>query len=402
MRVAKFWSAFDTTTVDAGAKGFEGAAFDGRYIYFAPYTGAQSGIIARYDTQATFDAGVSWATFDLTAVDPAAKGFAGAVFDGRYIYLAPRSNVDGLVVRYDTQAAFGVAASWSKHMTTNVNVDSNGFVGATFDGRYIYFVPYRDDTNAFHGVIARYDTKASFDLDTSWSTFNVATVNAAARGFYGAVFDGRYLYLVPWLNDVGVFSGVVARYDTQATFTIADSWTTFDTTTVNVDAKGFGGGAFDGRYLYLVPANNGIVARYDTTAPFAADGGTDGGAVGGWTTYDATMAFDGASGFTGATFDGRYIYFAPFANPGYHGHATRYDTQGAFTTSGSWSTFDTSTIDAKSVGFVGTVFDGRAVYFAPCTNGSYTGEVTRFLSKAPASMPNLYGDAGLKFYGSFF
>ena len=46
----------------------------------------------------------------------------------------------------------------------------------------------------------------------------------------------------------------------------------FDTTTVNSNSTGFTGGVFDGRYIYLVPYNNGSIfgqiTRYDTTRPF--------------------------------------------------------------------------------------------------------------------------------------
>ena len=98
------------------------------------------------------------------------------------------------------------------------------------------------------------------------STFNVATVNSAAKGFTGAGYDGRYLYLVPNYN--GSHHGTVARLDTQATFGDAGSWSTFNVATVNSAAKGFYGAGYDGRYLYLVPFNNGsyhgTVARLDT------------------------------------------------------------------------------------------------------------------------------------------
>jgi hypothetical protein len=100
------WSTFDMTTVKARARGFAGAAFDGRYVYFVP--DASDGLVARYDTQATFTTDGSWSTFDMTTVNMGAKGFRGAAFDGRYVYFVPCLNpsFDGLVARYDTQAAF--------------------------------------------------------------------------------------------------------------------------------------------------------------------------------------------------------------------------------------------------------------------------------------------------------
>jgi hypothetical protein len=96
-------------------------------------------------------------------------------------------------------------------------------------------------------------------------TFDTTSVNANAKGFLGGSFDGRYISLVP-----GAYDGVVARYDTRATFTAAASWTTFGITSVNANATGFYGAAFDGRYLYFVPNGtgaSGVTARSTPSAP---------------------------------------------------------------------------------------------------------------------------------------
>jgi hypothetical protein len=393
MTQAPFWSAFDLTTVQAGAKGFEGAAFDGRYLYFVPYTQGQSAIVTRYDTQASFASGASYTTFDTTTLAAGARGFAGGVFDGRYIYLVPRFGGGDVVARYDTQGAFGNAAAWATFTTTTADPAASGFVGGAFDGRYVYLVPYNNASNAYHGVVTRYDTQAAFTAAGSWSTFDTTTVDAGAKGFYGAVFDGRYLYLVPWIRASGTYHGLVARYDTQAPFATKASWSTFDTATVDAAAAGFSGGAFDGRYLYLVPGHGGVTARYDTTMAFAS--------AAAWSTYDLTKVAAGAYGFTGATFDGRYIYFAPYASSTYDGLVARYDTLAPFAAAGSWATFDTTAVNPAGVGFIGAIFDGRAVYLVPCTSGSYHGVVLRFDAKAPPSMPAIYGSSPVGFWGSF-
>ena len=46
-----------------------------------------------------------WSTFDLTVVSPSAKGFVGAAFDGRYVYLVPANNGSrhGLVTRQNVR-----------------------------------------------------------------------------------------------------------------------------------------------------------------------------------------------------------------------------------------------------------------------------------------------------------
>jgi hypothetical protein len=74
------------------------------------------------------------------------------------------------------------------------------FSGASFDGRYVYFVP-GDGT-----VLLRYDTQADFSLVSAWASVGMWAVGASS-GFRGAAFDGRYLYLVPrdW--------GAIMRFD---------------------------------------------------------------------------------------------------------------------------------------------------------------------------------------------
>ena len=250
------WSVYDTTAVNANSKGFFGAVFDGRYIYFAPNNnGAYFGQVTRYDTTGSFTAAGSWSVYDTTAVNANSKGFQGAVFDGRYIYFVPYNNgaYSGQVTRYDTTGSFTAAGSWSVYDTTAVNANSKAFYGAVFDGRYIYFAP--NYNGAYFGQVTRYDTTGSFTAAGSWSVYDTTAVNANSKGFVGAVFDGRYIYFVPYNN--GAYSGQVTRYDTTGSFTAAGSWSVYDTTAVNANSKGFYGAVFDGRYIYFVPYNNG-------------------------------------------------------------------------------------------------------------------------------------------------
>jgi len=204
-------------TVNPSASGFIGGIFDGRYLYLVPHNnGAHSGIMARYDTQAPFGTGTSWSSLGISTTNTSAIGFQGGTFDGRYVYLAPINNgaFDGLVPRYDTRSGFTSGSSWvTVNVTTTVNSAAKGFFGGAFDGRYVYFVPNFSGT--FDGVIARYDTQLAFQSAGSWNTFDVANVNANATGFIGAVFDGRYLYLVPGTQNDNTPSSTVARFDAK-------------------------------------------------------------------------------------------------------------------------------------------------------------------------------------------
>ena len=89
----------------------------------------------------------------------------------------------------------------------------------------------------------------SFTTTSSYATFDAkAFVNSQSTGFEGAIFDGRYVYLVPNTN------GQITRYDTTAPFTTSSSYATFDTKAfVSSNSTGFTGGVFDGRYVYYAP-----------------------------------------------------------------------------------------------------------------------------------------------------
>ena len=268
--------------------GFEGAVFDGRYVYFVPHTreGGNHGEVLRYDTTDNFQSGNAWSTFDPGAngVGNDPDGYVMGVFDGRYIYFAPYYNGNehhGEVLRYDTTSEFRSAESWSTFDAgaNGVGNDPGGYQGAIFDGRYIYFVPFVSEDKVsqplkFHGEVLRYDTTSEFRSAESWSTFDAGAngVGNDPVGYSAGIFDGRYIYFVPLLNNISTH-GEVLRYDTTSNFESAESWSTFDAGANGVgnDPVGYAGGIFDGRYIYFVPFKDsngqyhGEVLRYDTT-----------------------------------------------------------------------------------------------------------------------------------------
>ncbi len=378
------WSVYDTTAVNNYSRGFYGGVFDGRYIYLNQYyngtSWATTGQITRYDTQASFTTGSSWTVYDInTYVSSSCKGFIGGTFDGRYVYFAPHHNgsaYHGVTCRYDTTLPFTTASSWSTFNIASINGNAVGFTGAAFDGRYVYYTEYYNGS-AYYAAIARYDTTQPFTSSSSWSVMDVtANVSGNCRGFYsGGIFDGKYIYFSPYYN--GAYDGVVCRYDTTLPFTTASSWSVFDSTAVNANSKGFMGGSFDGRYVYFTQYYNGTtyagqITRYDTTQPFTSSSS--------WNVFDTQAYVSSTSrGFYGSIFDGRFIYFIQYYNAStYGGQITRYDTTLPFTTASSWSVFDSTAVNANSKGFIGGAFDGRYVYFVPHYNGAYHGQVTRY------------------------
>ena len=362
-----FWSTFDTTTVSAAAAGFFGGAFDGRYVYFVP---SSHTLAVRYDTQGPFASANSWQIFDTAGINTTNVGYRGGAFDGRYVYFVPFYNGTagtGVVARFDTQATFTSAASWSIFDTSTVATMAEGYDGAVFDGRYMYFVPHMT------GTVARYDTQASFGASSSWMTFDATSLNANAQDFLGAVFDGRYVYLVP---NGGGGQAILARYDTRsAAFTAAGSWAVFDLTNVSTGAS-FLGAAFDGRDVYLAPYPGSVAVYYEPAGGLAAPS---------FTPFNLSGLSASAAGYGGAAFDGRLDRgMAPFLSS----VMARYDTStSAFGAAGSWSSYDLSTDAGAIAGYAGSVFDGRYLYLVP----SGDGKVARFDAKTPAWMPKLPG-----------
>jgi hypothetical protein len=430
---ANTWEFFEPSAVNTFSRNFQGGTFDGRYVYFVPN---QYGTITRYDTLGSFQSNASWSTFDTSTLSIGAQGFNGAVYDGRYVYFVPYHSplgYDGLVVRYDTLGPFDVGGpAWTTFDISTIPVPDSGppltgFGSGTFDGHAVYLAPY---FNGFEHVsrVARYaidggtvaeggteggtatldagdagehdggdagGTEAGaaeagppqFGAAAQWSWFDMSVPNNNAAGYYGAVFDGQYVYLVPYTNNVASNS-IVARYDTTATFTTGSAWSFFDTSTVNIGSLGFIGGAFDGRYVYLVPHSKTIVTRFDTTGDFVHSSS--------WSTFDVSQIVPidaGTAAFAGASFDGRFVYLVPDLAAGQSfGIVTRYDSWSTFESPCAWSAYDISQLNASAVGYFGAVYDGEYLYLVP--KGTV---VARFNTKSSVGMPPLPA-----FNGSFF
>jgi hypothetical protein len=389
------WTTYDVhpaVTVDPDS--YSGGAFDGHYMYFAPI-----GTTAlRLDTTlpSGFNGTTAWDSQTVTAVGEdggasAAQGFSGAVYDGKqYVYFVPDQTAGGAqtsqVVRYDTTASagFNATSSWEA-FDTRVHFGSKaaGFLGAVFDGRYLYFVP---NGSGGSGTVVRYDTTVAFQSVTSWSSVDLTTLSSVgAAAFAGGLYVAPYLYMLP--SD----STSVARYDTSGSsgaFNAASAWAAYDVSQGGTLPSGFAGGAAVGTDIFLVPNFNvqngkyfGTVYEYDTSTIF--------GTMSSWSRFDTTQLPSSPQGFFGAAYDGRWVYFAPqlseaTGTAAFSGELARYDTTATFGLPGSWQSFDIASVNASAVGFSGSVFDGTYVYFIPGTNTTFA----RFLARTtPASPP---------------
>jgi hypothetical protein len=380
IQVTDCWSTFDLASLGTAVAGFEGAAFDGHYLYLVPSPGS---IVVRYDTTADFSTAGAWKTFDVAQALNITPSFAGAVFDGSSVTFVPAKSTT--FVHYQTTSSFTDPTAWSAlDPTVGAGLSMTaGYAGGTFDGRYLYFIP-NDSTWG-----QRHDSRGIFSDVTTWAAHHIVPLQTdAGPGFFGAAFDGRYVYMSPGTllpNSLGY----LLRVDSQGDFTANTSFDTFDMTTVNKNAAAFRGAAFDGQYVYFAPTGLGgahaVVTRFDSHGMLANQGA--------WSAFDLTMLPSAVGHFFGAAFDGRFVYFVPWGttNAGPNGLLVRYDSTSPFSAASSWSAFDTNAIQAAA--FQGSAFDGRYVYFVP-QSGTV---VARFEARATSMMPVLPG-----FSGSFF
>lgn len=123
--------------------------------------------------------------------------------------------------------------------------------------------------------------RGDFDDSTQWSSYDARdTGGIATNGFDGGYFDGRYIYFMPFIEEVAgsyrAHSNYL-RYDATQPFDAASSWTSHDASfSSGMKSVGYNAGAFDGRYFYAAPWRHnassvpgqlgihGVVLRHDT------------------------------------------------------------------------------------------------------------------------------------------
>ena len=177
-------------------------------------------MFVRYDTRLPFTNASSWSSFSYLSTEGSNRfAYQGAVCDGRYVYFAPdkRTNYTetkhGLALRYDTHCDFTNANGWASFDASETGgLKCSGYAGAAFDGRFVYYVPSGEPWD-HHGNALAYDTQKPFVDSNSWMAVSLTNLlGAGTSAFYGAVYDGTYLYYAPMK---GSPAGRVVRYKTK-------------------------------------------------------------------------------------------------------------------------------------------------------------------------------------------
>ncbi len=365
------WEAVDLSMFVANATGFRGGTFDGRYMYLAPDTGTK---FLRFDTQGKFSSSGSWTAHDL---GPTARQYYGMGFDGRFVYAAPFDDDQGAaletLVRYDTMLDFHMPTSWDSY-----NLGAGRFIGVGRGSDHMFLSPRGGPSIAV--------LRAGQSPDGGLTLVDAGSPRSAYRG---GVFAAGHYYLAPFeQNDASAPSGNVLRFADSPAFDPASS-DSFDYSAKsnNLNARGFSGAVSDGRYVYFVPylaasTYLGVVLRYDTTLAFNS--------VDSYAVFNIPVALSQktARGFIGSAFDGRFIYFVPNMDDttDTNTFVVRYDTRSGFNTVGSWQLYDLKGVDVKAGGYWGGVFDGEYVYLTP-----YSGTVMlRFHARTPSALPGTF------------
>lgn len=106
-------------------------------------------------------------------------------------------------VVFDTKGEFTSGASWEAvdiaHFFPAIG-EARGYNGAVYDGRFIYYMPYHQKPMyclGYHGKAVRYDTHAPFHDKTSWKAMDIETIfgpKIFATGYVNGVYAGHYIY----------------------------------------------------------------------------------------------------------------------------------------------------------------------------------------------------------------
>jgi len=392
------FSGFDAGSTDGlASKGYMGGICDGRYIYFSPNRDSNDrqsvhGRVLRYDTHGDFHDPASYSAYDVEHLTEfRTVNYYGTAFDGHHIYFSPQDEghqYHTRMLRYDTRKAFKEPESWEVFDLDMIHSHQ----GIAFDGRYLYFPPGYEGSADYSAIredkysdqVIRYDTHGDFKDRQSWQIFASKTLSAQTTNFDGGAFDGRHIYFVPLSN------GSVMRYDTRADFSDAQSWQYFDIGGFKKDGW-YVGAVFDGRFLYFVPYAHSTIVCYDTEGDFEDRRN--------WYSFEVsgTAGLD-TSGFDGATYDGRHIYFIPWTRPDgrHHCNFLRYDTLGDFSDPAAWTACDASRASGiDTIGYNGGTFDGRFIYGAPvCDDDAFHGRVIRYDTLAEGSFVLKCSDYG--------
>ena len=180
-----------------------GAVFAFPHVYLVPYGSCTQAV--RFDVRRSFADRASWETHDVTIVPGNAHcGFDGAFFDGRFVYFIPffderegaATPFHSALLKYDTHcASFTDDGAWTvEDIGSTSGLKTIGYNAGASDGRFLYFAPWHCGEGAngliqTHGRVLRVDT-----VGTAGAAFSLRWSDLGHNGGLTAALPGpRFL-----------------------------------------------------------------------------------------------------------------------------------------------------------------------------------------------------------------
>ena len=255
--------------------------------------------------------------------------------------------------------------SWPGGITTGTDL----FTSAVFDGTYIWLVPY-----AATGVVRVSPASGAMTLYNTWpSGFLPGTFNA----FAGGVYDGQFIWLAPFGAN-----GVVQIVPQTGAMALFNAWPSG----LSRGLAAFFGVVFDGNNSWMVPNTaNGLVRITQGTGVMSL-----------YSAWPPSFTGLGLNAFAGGVFDGANIWLIPYnAN----GLVKVLPSTGAMTLYNNWPVGFTLALGS----FNGGVFDGVYIWLMPdAANGVVRVAATTGLMTLFNSWPSGFTLVSKNFVGGVF
>lgn len=228
------------------------------------------------------------------------------------------------------------------------------FSGAVYDGEYIWMVPYRADLLIrFHPETGQMDEYAAWPAG-----FDPGPDHFANGAFFGGVFDGKSIWLIP--SDANM---VVQFNPETGEMRGYDDWP--DGITANYK---FSGGYYDGESIILIPHSSGALVELNPAT----------GKMTGYRNWPDGLQW-GANGlaFASSVFDGENLWMLPYeANQIVKFNTLTKEMQG----------YDEAPagVNLNSPSFIGGAYDGERIWMAPLTTdymlaiNATTGQMSKY------------------------
>jgi hypothetical protein len=297
--------AFSATSTKPSVGYQDGALVNGKILYY-PWQasngsggtwiqhildGVPQGVIVSYnDSNAAagifnFNNASNWSWFNLATLpnlgSASATQYTGGVVVGNMVYPVPANKASVVFLAYNASLPLASSTSYQSYVPASGSLGKGagkGWCEGIYDGRYVYYSPGASNSN-----IVRYDTQSAFNSPSSWSNFDLSTINPEMEHFQSVVYDGhRYIYYIPFNQTL------IVRFDTWdggtgpngSAFTNPSSYLSFDPTQLNVSGY---------------PYNPGLPTATGIGNPANLRG------------------FTGAAVTWDATHQNEYLYFVPWA-----------------------------------------------------------------------------------------